>query len=81
MTTPLALIVVPTQTLGVQTAIALYELVGGSTKHTALELSGKLNMFKFKGPRGVKISCILDDLESPSGLTMQIDVAIQRRSI
>jgi len=76
VTTPLALIVVPTRELGVQTAMALYELVGGSTKRTALELSGKLNMFKFKGPRGVKISCILDDLESQSGLTMQTDVAI-----
>lgn len=76
VTTPLAVIVVPTRELGVQTAMALYELVGGSTKRTALELSGKLNMFKFKGPRGVKISCILDDLESQSGLTMQTDIAI-----
>jgi superfamily II DNA/RNA helicase len=54
----------------------LYELVGGSTKRTPTEFSGKRNMFKFKGPRGVKISCILDDLEAESGLTMQTDVAI-----
>jgi len=43
---PLALIVVPTRELGVQIALLLYELVGGSTKKTATELSGLKNMFK-----------------------------------
>lgn len=43
---PLALIVVPTRELGVQTALLLYELVGGSTKKTATEMSGMKNMFK-----------------------------------
>jgi superfamily II DNA/RNA helicase len=76
VTSPLALIVVPSRELGIQTAMTLYELVGGSTKRTPTEFSGKRNMFKFKGPRGVKISCILDDLEAESGLTMQTDVAI-----
>lgn len=76
VTSPLALIVVPSRELGIQTAMTLYELVGGSTKRTPTEFSGKRNMFKFKGPRGVKISCILDDIEAESGLTMQTDVAI-----
>ena len=43
---PLALIVVPSRELGVQTALLLYELVGGNTKKTQTELSGLKNMFK-----------------------------------
>lgn len=73
---PLALIVVPTRELGIQTALLLYELVGGSTKKTATDLSGLKNMFKYKGPKGVKIGCILDDEEAKSGLKLQTDVAI-----
>jgi len=46
VTSPLALIVVPTRELGVQTALLLYELVGGSTKKKATDLSGLKNMFK-----------------------------------
>lgn len=45
---PLALIVVPSRELGVQTALLLYELVGGSTKKTQTELSGLKNMFKVR---------------------------------
>lgn len=45
---PLALIVVPSRELGVQTALLLYELVGGSTKKTETELSGLKNMFKVR---------------------------------
>jgi len=73
---PLALIVVPTRELGVQTALLLYELVGGSTKKTALQMSGLQNMFKYKGPKGVKIGCILDEDEAKYGLKLQTDVAI-----
>lgn len=73
---PLALIVVPSRELGVQTALLLYELVGGSTKKTELEMSGVKNMFKYKGPKGVKIGCILDDEEAKHGLKLQTDVAI-----
>ena len=73
---PLALIVVPTRELGVQTALLLYELVGGSTKKTATELPGLSNMFKYKGPKGVKIGCILDEEEAKFGLKLQTDVAI-----
>ena len=43
---PLALIVVPTRELGVQTALLLYELVGGSTKKKGTDLPGLKNMFK-----------------------------------
>lgn len=46
VTSPLALIVVPTRELGVQTALLLYELVGGSTKKKATDFSGLKNMFK-----------------------------------
>jgi len=73
---PLALIVVPTRELGVQTALLLYECVGGSTKKTQTELPGLANMFKYKGPKGVKIGCVLDDEEARFGLKLQTDVAI-----
>ena len=61
---PLALIVVPTRELGVQTAMLLYELVGGSLKKDPTEIRGKANSFKFKGPKGVRIGCVLDDEEA-----------------
>jgi len=77
--TPLALIVVPTRELGVQIALQLYQLVGGSIKQTPTEMSGLQNMFKYKGPKGVKIGCILDEKEASYGLAynlLQTDVAI-----
>ena len=43
---PLALVVVPTRELGVQTAMLLYQLVGGNVKKSATEFAGKANMFK-----------------------------------
>jgi hypothetical protein len=43
---PVALIVVPTRELGVQIALLLFELVGGNTKKTAMERSGRKNMFR-----------------------------------
>jgi superfamily II DNA/RNA helicase len=73
---PLALIVVPTRELGVQTAMLLYELVGGSLKKEATDLRGKANMFKYKGPKGMRIGCVLDDEEAEFGLKLQTDVAI-----
>ena len=73
---PLALIVVPTRELGVQTAMLLYELVGGSLKKDPNEIRGKANMFKYKGPKGVRIGCVLDDEEAEFGLKLQTDVAI-----
>jgi superfamily II DNA/RNA helicase len=74
---PLALIVVPTRELGVQIAMLLYRLVGGSIKRTSTQMdSGKANMFKYKGPKGVKIGCVLDEDESSFGLKLQTDVAV-----
>lgn len=73
---PLALIVVPTRELGVQTALLLYQLVGGNLKQSATEMLGMANMFKYKGPKGVKIGCVLDSNESSLGLKLQTDVAI-----
>ena len=73
---PLALIVVPTRELGVQTALLLYELVGGSIKKNPTDLRGKANMFKYKGPKGIRIGCVLDDEEAEFGLKLQTDVAI-----
>jgi len=73
---PLALIVVPTRELGVQTAMLLYELIGGNIKDSATALSGKANMFKYKGPKGIRIGCVLDDEEASYGLKLQTDVAI-----
>ncbi|KAL3917021.1 MAG: hypothetical protein SGILL_004909, partial [Bacillariaceae sp.] len=73
---PLALIVVPTRELGIQTAMLVYELVGGSIKKDPTDIRGKANMFKYKGPKGVRVGCILDDAEAKFGLKLQTDVAI-----
>ena len=73
---PLALIVVPTRELGVQTAILLYELVGGSIKKDPTAIRGKANSFSYKGPKGVRVACVLDDEEAEFGLKLQTDVAI-----
>jgi superfamily II DNA/RNA helicase len=73
---PLALIVVPTRELGIQTAMLLYELVGGSIKKDPTDIRGKANMFKYKGPKGVRVGCILDGEEAKFGLKLQTDVAI-----
>ncbi|KAK1741319.1 hypothetical protein QTG54_007797 [Skeletonema marinoi] len=73
---PIALIVVPTRELGVQIALLLFELVGGNRKQSATERSGKRNMFKYKGPKGVKIGCVLDDEMSKEGLKLRTDIAI-----
>mmetsp|Transcript_16049 Transcript_16049/g.37194 ORF Transcript_16049/g.37194 Transcript_16049/m.37194 type:complete len:794 (-) Transcript_16049:65-2446(-) len=73
---PLALVVVPTRELGIQTAVLLYELVGGSIKKDPNEIRNKANMFKYKGPKGIRIGCILDDEEAEFGLKLQTDVTI-----
>jgi superfamily II DNA/RNA helicase len=73
---PLALIVVPTRELGIQTAMLLYELVGGSVKNDPNAIRGKANMFKYKGPKGIRIGCVLEDAEAEFGLKLQTDVAI-----
>jgi superfamily II DNA/RNA helicase len=73
---PLALIVVPTRELGIQTAMLLYELVGGSIKKDPNDIRSKANMFKYKGPKGVRVGCILNDEEAKFGLKLQTDVAI-----
>ena len=73
---PLALVVVPTRELGIQTAMLLYELVGGSIKKDPTEIRKKANMFKYKGPKGIRVGCILDDEEAEFGLKLQTDVAI-----
>ena len=73
---PLALIVVPTRELGLQTAMLLYELVGGSIKKDPNEIRSKANMFKYKGPKGIRVGCILDNSEAEFGLKLQTDVAI-----
>ena len=33
-------------------------------------------MFRYKGPKGVKIGCVLDDIMSKEGLKLQTDIAI-----
>lgn len=83
---PLALIVVPTRELGVQTARALYQLVGGSfreefvvkkDKDTAdSDLEEDKPAPKYQGPKGVRIGCVLEDEEAEFGLKLQTDVAI-----
>ena len=73
---PLALVVVPTRELGVQTALLLYQLVGGNIKDSPTARSGKANMFKYKGPKGIRIGCVLDDEEASFGLKLQTDIAI-----
>lgn len=76
VTSPLSLVVVPTRELGVQTALLLYQLVGGNIKDSETALSGKANMFRYKGPKGIRIGCVLDDEEASFGLKLQTDIAI-----
>jgi len=73
---PVALIVVPTRELGVQIALLLYQLVGGNIKKKATEKAGKMSMFRYQGPKGVKIGCVLDAETAAEGLKLQTDVAI-----
>lgn len=73
---PVALIVVPTRELGVQIALLIFELVGGNKKSTITERSGKKNMFRYTGPKGVKIACMLDEQMAKEGLKLQTDVLI-----
>ena len=73
---PVALIVVPTRELGVQIALLIFELVGGNKKSTVTERSGKKNMFRYTGPKGVKIACMLDEQMAKEGLKLQTDVLI-----
>ena len=73
---PLALVVVPTRELGVQTAMTLFELIGGNVKDAPDEFSGKANMFRYKGPKGIKIACVLDEAELSYGLKLQTDIAV-----
>ncbi|OEU14014.1 hypothetical protein FRACYDRAFT_189141 [Fragilariopsis cylindrus CCMP1102] len=54
----------------------LYELVGGSIKKDPNEIRSKANMFKYKGPKGIRVGCILDNSEAEFGLKLQTDVAI-----
>jgi hypothetical protein len=51
---PQALIVVPTMELGVQVAMLVYRLFGGSVN--AGVPGDKGNMFNYSGPRGIKVS-------------------------
>ena len=77
VTSPLALIVVPTRELGIQTAMLLYQLVGGSIKDSATAFPNrKENSFKYRGPKGIRIGCVLDDEEASFGLKLQTDIAI-----
>jgi superfamily II DNA/RNA helicase len=69
---PLALIVVPSRELGLQTASLLYRLVGGGT--TNKNTPRRANTYK--GPKGVKIACVLNEEEATYGLTLQTDIAI-----
>jgi superfamily II DNA/RNA helicase len=73
---PLAVIVVPTRELGVQTSIELFELIGGSIKTNPTDFAGKANYFKYKGPKGIRISCVLDEDEVAYGLQLQTDIVI-----
>lgn len=76
VTKPLVLIVVPTKELGVQIAVMLYQLVGGTVQKNAEVFTGKASMFQYKGPKGVKIGCVLDEEDAQEGLKLQTDIAI-----
>jgi len=76
VTSPLALIVVPTRELGAQTATLLFHLIGGSIKENPTELVGAANSFRYKGPKGIRIGCVLDDEEASQGLKLQTDIVV-----
>jgi len=64
----------------------MYSLVGGNVRRPGADSPGdemsmyipgdSKNMFKFKGPRGVKVGCVLDEEEAEIGLPVGTDVAI-----
>lgn len=72
---PLALVVVPTRELGVQTAQQLYQLVGGSVPGSSASEQLK-TAEKYAGPKGVRIGCVLEDEEAAFGLKLQTDIAV-----
>jgi len=76
VTKSLVLIVVPTKELGVQIATLLYQLVGGTLRKHPERFKGKASMWKYKGPKGVKIGCVLGDDDAEQGLKLQTDIAI-----
>jgi superfamily II DNA/RNA helicase len=60
---PLLTIIVPTRDLGVQTALLAYRLLGGSINGGRVPgASG--NMFRYAGPRGIRVRGVLDDGEA-----------------
>lgn len=58
---PQCVVLVPTRELGVQTALLVYKLWGGSVNPGLPGLAG--NMFAYTGPRGMKVRGILDKEE------------------
>lgn len=76
-TSPLALIVLPARELGLQVAKLLYNLVGGAIDVKVEEQVERGDrQFHYKGPKGVRIACVLDDEEAAEGLKLQTDIAI-----
>ena len=74
---PLVLVVVPTFALGSQTALSLFELVGGNLRRDFVPGDNR-NMFGYSGPRGVRISCVLNEEEARMGMSTGTDIAIVR---
>ena len=60
---PALVIVVPTRDLGVQTALLAYRLLGGSVNGGRVP-GARGNMFRYAGPRGVRVRGVLDDGEA-----------------
>jgi len=73
---PLVVIVVPTKELGVQIATLTYQLVGGTLRKNSERFKGKASMWNYKGPKGVRIGCVLDDEDADEGLKLQTDISI-----
>lgn len=64
---PQLVIIAPTRDLGVQIAMQVYSLFGGSTNAGIPGAPG--NMFQFKGPRGLKVKGLVLDHEVEEAVT------------
>lgn len=64
---PQLVIIAPTRDLGVQIAMQVYSLFGGSTNAGVPGAPG--NMFQFKGPRGLKVKGLVLDHEVEEAVT------------
>lgn len=74
---PLAVVIVSSRELGVQTALEFFKFVGGNTRREKVGQAGdRANPLRYKGPRDVRIAGVLTDAELAGGLASDVDVLV-----